>query len=291
MQPDFSLSQAHLAFIGLGLMGGSLALALRGKCARLQAYDPDGETIHLARQRKIVDAASQNMAEALDGADLIILAAPVCAILEILKDLGDLVQGGAMVMDLGSTKVEIMDAMLALPKRFDPIGAHPMCGKETLGLEHATGSLFRGAPFALTPVPRTSALARKLAEELVEATGGLPVWLDAQTHDRWTAATSHLPYLAAAALVMAMPDEAQPMVGSGFRSTTRVAATHPDMMLDVLETNRENLLMMMRSLRTQLGQLEKWLEDGDYEDLYQALLQSSRKQSEMARQQDEGGST
>jgi prephenate dehydrogenase len=291
MEPDFSLSQARLAFIGLGLMGGSLALALQGKCARLQGYDPDEDTVNLARQRQIVDFASQNAAEALDGADLIILAAPVCAILEGLKAIGEQVGGSAMVMDLGSTKVEIVEAMHNLPERFDPIGGHPMCGKETLGLENAEAGLFREAPFALTPLERTSEHAKRLAAELVEAVGARPVWLDAQTHDRWTAATSHLPYLVAAALTLAVPEETRPMVGSGFRSTTRVAATHPDMMLDVLETNRENLLRMMAAMKSQLDQLEKMLEEAAYEDLYQTLLQSSHKQRDMAGRKGEGGAS
>jgi prephenate dehydrogenase len=289
MEPDFSLSQAHLAFIGLGLMGGSLALALQGKCAGLQAYDPNKVTIHLAQQRHIVDVASQNMAEALAGADVIILAAPVCAILEGLEAIDDQFPGSAIVMDLGSTKQEIVHAMLGLPKRFDPIGGHPMCGKENLGLENAEAGLFQEAPFALTPLERTSDIAKQLAEELVWAVGARPVWLDAGTHDRWTAATSHLPYLAAAALTLAVPDEARPMVGTGFRSTTRVAATRPDMMLDVIKTNRENLLLLLKSLKTEIDQLEKWLEGEDYQDLYQALLRSSRKQREMAGRKGEGG--
>jgi prephenate dehydrogenase len=289
MEPDFHLSQMNLAFIGLGLMGGSLALALRGKCARMQAFDPNGETVKLAMQRQIVDEASQNLAKALENADLIILAAPVCAILENLQTLGNLVSGSAVVMDLGSTKVEIVKAMQGLPKRFDAIGGHPMCGKENLGLENADASLFPGAPFALTPLDRTSEDARRLAEALVEASGARPVWLDAHTHDRWTAATSHLPYLMAAALTLAAPDESRPMVGSGFRSTTRVAATDPGMMMDVLETNRDNLLKMMAKMKAQFNQLEEWLEEGNYADLYQALMQSSQKQRQMAGRKGGGG--
>jgi prephenate dehydrogenase len=290
MEPGFRLSQLNLAFIGLGLMGGSLALALRGKCARMQAFDPNEETVNLAMQRLIVDVSSQNLAAALEGADLIILAAPVCAIIENLQVITELVLGNAIVMDLGSTKVEIVEAMLGLPKRLDPIGGHPMCGKENLGLENADASIFRGAPFALTPLDRTSENAKRLAEELAEATGARPVWLDAHTHDRWTAATSHLPYLVAAALTLAVPEESRPMVGSGFRSSTRVAATHPDMMMDVLETNRDNLLKMMASMKTQFNQLEKWLEEGNYADLYQALMQSSKKQRQMAGRKEDGGS-
>ncbi len=289
MEPDFSLSEARISFIGLGLMGGSLALALRGHCARLQAYDPDEETVRLARQRQIVDNASQNLAEALEGANFIILAAPVCAILEGLNGLGDQVRGGAMVMDLGSTKVEIVNAMRELPPRFDPIGGHPMCGKETLGLENAEAGIFREAPFALTPLERTSKVAKRVAEKLIEASGARPVWLDAETHDRWTAATSHLPYLVAAALTLTIPAESLPMAGSGLRSTTRIAATHPDMMLDVLKTNRENLLVMMKSLRTQFDQIEDWLVNGSYEDLYQALLRSAMKQGELAGRRAGGG--
>jgi prephenate dehydrogenase len=255
----------------------------------LQAFDTNTSTIHLAQQRQIVDFASQNMAEVLAGADVIILAAPVCAILEGLKAIEEQFPGSAMIMDLGSTKQEIVGAMLGLPDRFDAIGGHPMCGKETLGLENAEAGLFREAPFALIPLKRTSDKAKRLAEELVDAVGARPVWLDAATHDLWTAATSHLPYLAAAALTLAVPDEARPMVGSGFRSTTRVAATHPDMMLDVIKTNRQNLLRLLKSLKTQIDQLENWLEGEDYQDLYQALLQSSQKQREMAGRKGEGG--
>jgi prephenate dehydrogenase len=151
------LSSTRVAIMGLGLMGGSLALALRGRCAELLGIDPDPDALALALELGAADRVSANPAELLPEADVIILAAPVLAILSLLQALPDLHPGSPIVLDLGSTKREIVQAMEALPVRFDPLGAHPMCGKETNTLRSAEASLFAGRPFAFTPLARTSA--------------------------------------------------------------------------------------------------------------------------------------
>lgn len=282
------LSRARLAIVGLGLMGGSLALALRGKCAALLGIDPDPETLELARRRGVVDQAEADPAELLPQADVIVLAAPVNAILGLLEALPQLHPGPAVVLDLGSTKTHIVEAMERLPGRFDPIGGHPMCGKERGGLAQADGLLFRGAAFAFTPLERTRPEARRFAGQLAEALGARPLWLDPVTHDRWVAATSHLPYLVANALAACTPLEAAPLVGSGFRSATRLAPTPPGMMLDVIMTNRENILAAARRFCEAMSQIEALLEAEDYPALQELLGRGLRQQTELITMNEKG---
>jgi prephenate dehydrogenase len=279
-EPDF-LSPARIAILGLGLMGGSLALALKGHCRSILAFDPDPETVSLARQVKVVDRVSSHLEEIVPQANLVILAAPINAILTLIEKLPNLHPGGAMVLDLGSTKRQIVQKMETLPPRFDPIGGHPMCGKETGGLQHAEASIFKTATFAFTSLARTSGRARSTAEQLASAVGSRTMWLDPDTHDRWTAATSHLPYLTAAALALTIPFEAWPLVGPGFKSSTRVAATPTSIMLDVLSTNQDNILEGLDQFRQQLDALREKLSRNEFDDLEVDLDQSASRRSEL----------
>ena len=267
------LAESRVVILGLGLMGGSLALALRGKVAALLGVDTDPATLALAQAWGVADRLSDDPAELLPLADFIILATPVSAILEQVRALPRLHPGNATVLDLGSTKADIVEAMSDLPERFDPIGGHPMCGKETASLVHAEAALYAGAPFALTPLPRTTPQGIRLAAQLVQAVGAHPVWLDPETHDRWVASTSHLPYLVAAALAAATPHKAAPLIGPGLRSTTRLAATSPQMMLDILSTNRLPILAALQVFHHQIDTLEDLLEKEDFTALEHALTQ------------------
>ena len=274
-QPDF-LSNSRVAILGLGLMGGSLALKLRGRCAQLLGCDTDPTTLALARQQNLVDQVSDKPGDILPLSDLVILATPVRAILSLLDDLPDLHPGSAAVLDLGSTKVQIIERMQALPSRFDPLGGHPMCGKERGGLENADPNLYQSAPFALTPLPRTSLRLRRLAEQLVRLVGARPLWLEAETHDRWVAATSHVPYLVANALAAITPVETRPLVGPGLRSSTRLAPSGWSMMRDILETNRPNILAGLQRFRQQIEDLENRLETGDLAAVEQLTAQGAQ---------------
>lgn len=276
--PDGFAELAHttVAIIGLGLMGGSLALALRGKCARLLGIDRDPATLALAEQMQLVDQVSSQAAELLPQASLVILATPVNAILALLKELPAWHSGSAVVLDLGSTKRLIVRAMADLPARFDPLGGHPMCGREKSGLANARSDLYRNAPFVLTPLARTSPGARRLGAALAVAVGAHPLWLDPETHDRWAAAASHLPYLLASALMLATPSEAASLLGPGFRSTSRVAASDPGVMLDILQTNADEILAALGRLSPQLALLEAALRRGDWDALRLQLEAASR---------------
>jgi prephenate dehydrogenase len=279
MSEDDFLGEARIAILGLGLMGGSLALALRGRCRRLLGSDPDAQTLADARQLNLFAELSPDPAQILPQSDLIVLAAPVNAILNLIPRLPVWHPGQAVVLDVGSTKQGICKAMEALPSRFDPIGGHPMCGKETSGLANAEAGLFRQATFALSTLPRTSSQAQRLVEQLVRAVGAHPLWLEPATHDRWVAASSHLPYLLAACLALSLPKEAIPMVGPGWRSTTRLAAGGSRMMADVLSSNRENLLRAVGVFRSHLDALEAALEADAVVSLLEILATASAARS------------
>jgi prephenate dehydrogenase len=278
---DTSLSSTRIAIIGLGLMGGSLALALHGKCAGLLGADPDPQTIDLARRSGLCDKIATDPAIILPEADMVILATPVGEILKLVQQLPDLYPRPGVVMDIGSTKVEICQALAGLPERYDVIGGHPMCGREKLGLANAEAGLFSGAVFGLTPLKRTSSHARSLVEGLVVKIGARPLWLDPETHDRWVAATSHLPYLVSVALCLATSKEASSLVGPGFLSSSRLAATPHSMMLDVLLTNRENILIALNRFRSQLDTLEGVLVQTDPAKLSDVLTQGRARQIEL----------
>ncbi len=288
-EPGF-FSTARIAIVGLGLMGGSLALALRGKCAKLLGLDTDPQTLELAGQRHIVDLASAEPTELLPQANVVILATPVNAIIRMLQDLSGLHPGSAIVLDLGSTKTKVVEVMHGLPERFDPLGGHPMCGKVESGLANADPMLFQEAAFAFTPLVRTSSRARTFAEELARRVGARTVWLDPRLHDRWVAATSHLPYLLSNALAFTTPVDAAPLAGPGFRSTARLAQTSPNMMLDVLMTNRENILAASGRFRAHLDLLDELLRRGDFETLLYFLRGGADKQKRILQTDDQGES-
>lgn len=236
------LRQQKIAILGLGLIGGSLALALHGKCAQLLGVDLDPQTVSKALSQGVVDQASVDPQAILPQADGIILAVPVKAIIQIIPLLPEWIPKGALVMDLGSTKAQVCKSLESLPQQFSSIGGHPMCGKEVSTLENAEASLFQNNPFVLVQCTNTSPASQALAEEVVQAIGANPVWLDATTHDQWVAYTSHFPYLIANALAFSTLLDAAPLASSGWRSTTRLAGSSLQMMHDILSTNTDNVL-------------------------------------------------
>ena len=274
-EPDFNLGKSKIAILGLGLMGGSLALGLKGKCAAIYGIDPQPATLELALSQHIVDRAESDPAKILPEADLVILSAPVPAILSLLDQLPALMPNPCIVMDLGSTKRLIVEAMARLPERFDPIGAHPICGKEKLSLANAERTLYYAAPFLLTPLERTSARALAAATQLIEALGAKTKILDALEHDRILASTSHLPFLLSSALAWATPKDVASLVGPGFKSVSRLAGTPSSMMMGVLQSNRVNILGAIQMFRSSLNEIESLLQTEDYAQL-ELLLDRAR---------------
>ena len=279
-EPDFNLAESKVAIIGLGLMGGSLALGLKGKCAALVGIDQDRATLDLAISQKIVDRAGSDPAKLLPDADLVILAAPVPAIITLLEALPSFMPKPCIVLDIGSTKRSIVEAMSRLPERFDPMGGHPICGKEKLSLANAERTLYYAAPFLLTALKRTSTRARSAVEQIIEAIGAKAIYLDAAEHDRILASTSHLPFLLSSALALATPRDLRAFVGPGFRSVSRLAGTSSSMMLGVLRSNQENALDALHELQAKLAEMESALAANDFSRLEGLLKEAQAKYQE-----------
>jgi prephenate dehydrogenase len=270
-EDGFSLAKSKIAIIGLGLMGGSLAMALKGKCADLLAVVRSPSTRELALRLNIVSQADEEPSKILPLADVIILSTPVPAILGWLARLPDYTPQRCVVMDLGSSKQIIVEAMNQLPERFSALGGHPICGKENLSLENAEAILYQNAPFVLTPTAHLCVRASSAALQIINAIGARPVWLDAISHDRMLAFTSHLPFLLASALAITAPENAASLVGPGFNSTARLAATPSSMMLGILETNRENVLEAISIFRNNLDSIEQAVRSKDPDNLAEIL--------------------
>lgn len=276
-EPDFTLASSRIAIIGLGLMGGSLALGLRGKCAAIYGIDADSSTLEMALAQQIVDDASSDPAALIPKADIVILSAPVPVILTLLEKLPSYTNHPCILMDMGSTKKLIVESMSKLPANFDPIGGHPICGKEKLSLANAERTLYYAAPFLLTPLERTSPRALSAANQIIEALGAKGKILAAADHDRILASTSHLPFLISSALANSTPEEVAPFIGPGFKSTSRLAGTSSSMMLGVLQTNRENVLSTLHRMQHELAQIESALSEGDFAELEALLKQAQSK--------------
>lgn len=263
-----------VTIVGLGLIGGSLALALRPYPLRLVGVDVDEATRQAARRRGVVDTVAPSLADALaPGTDLLLLATPVQTTLTLLEQLSRLPARGYTVLDLGSTKAEICAALARLPAGISALGGHPMCGKETAGLAAAEATLFHDATFVLCRTPRTTPAAEALVLALLDAIGATPLFLEPAAHDALVALVSHLPYFVAAALIAeaaaaATGDElVWPVSASGFRDTARLAGSDPHMMRDIVLTNRPAILARLRAYRDRLDHTIALLEQGSPADL------------------------
>ena len=285
-EPDF-IANSRIAIIGLGMMGGSMALALHERCQSLLGCDNNPGILDLANKQNLFTKLSRDPAEIMTDADVVILATPLKTILALIQQLPELHPGSPIVLDLGSTKVDVVQAFKNLPSRFDPLGGHPMCGKEKSGFENADVNIFLGAAFAFTILERTSNNTQIFAEQLAKVVGAHPLWVDPKTHDQWSAATSHLPYVVASALAGSTPVESKPLVGSGFRSATRIAATPAGTMLDVLETNRDNILEHLDRFIERIEQYKGLLSSEDYAALKVALDEGADKQRYLAASQED----
>jgi prephenate dehydrogenase len=274
MEPGFKarLADCRVGIIGLGLMGGSLALALNGACQSISGYDVDPGTIAQALDRGIIHRPIDLRG---DEVDLLILAAPVSAILDWFQRVPAVFSGDFHLIDLGSTKTHIVERMQSLPDRISPLGGHPMCGKETSGLAVADGDLYRGCLFALTPLERTRASTLNLAQEMITTLHARSLILEPQQHDRAAAAISHLPYLLASTLmdaVILLDDEiAWALAASGFRDTTRLAASDVTMLLDILRSNRAEVLAALDTAQSSLQETIELLEREDWTQLRSKL--------------------
>jgi prephenate dehydrogenase len=248
-----------VAVVGLGLMGSSFALAL--KQARPEVVvvgsDRNPNVVRKALDRGIVSTANTDLS-VVEIADLVVIGAPISAMRELFAKLTALSEG-KLVTDMASTKADVTE--WAAAEGLDFVGGHPMCGKETSGIDAADATIFAGAPWVLTR-------DEPAITSLVEAVGAHPVVMDVVTHDRLVAGVSHAAFLLSIGYVLALsrrPDwaEASRLAAGGFRDMSRLAGGDPDLYAGVARTNRENLLEMLEAVSKELARLYRHLEADD----------------------------
>lgn len=270
----------RLALIGCGLMGGSFALALRaaGRVDHIAGFSASAKTRTKALSLGVIDSACDSVAQAVANADLVLLAVPVQATEDCLRAMAPHLAADALVMDVGSTKGDVVAAArAALGERLSHfVPAHPIAGKEVAGIEHAEATLYRERLTVLTPLPETSPERLTQAQALWQAVGATVRVLSPEDHDASFAAVSHLPHLTAFALVNAVARQADgarhlAMAGPGFRDFSRIAASDPHVWRDILLANRDEVLRQSAQLRAALDELEAAMRDGDG-PLLQALI-------------------
>jgi prephenate dehydrogenase len=256
-----------IGIIGLGLIGGSIALAAREIWpASLVIAVDNKDVLETAMRLHAIDVAADD-AVVLAEADLIILAAPVRQNLMLLETLDEYVRQPAVITDTGSTKRAIVDAARSLPSRFTFIGGHPLGGAAASGLENARSDLFKGRPWLFTPASESGGEALDKLVEFVRALGAHPRILDAAAHDRLLAFLSHLPQLTASALMQVVGDavgeQGLELAGRGLVDTTRLASSPAEIWRDIAGTNADEIRPALDTLIAVLEELRGDLASGD----------------------------
>ncbi|ODU59298.1 MAG: prephenate dehydrogenase [Comamonadaceae bacterium SCN 68-20] len=274
----------QLGLIGCGLMGGSFALAMKkaGLVKRVVGYSKSPSTTDRARQLGVIDVEAPSALLAVAGADIVLVAVPVAATEATLKSIKHLVTPQMLVMDVGSTKADVVQAARRALR--DQVGsfvpAHPIAGREVSGVEHADPELYAGRQVILTPTERTLAAHLRCAEELWTRLGCRVTSMAPEAHDAAFAAVSHLPHLLAFAMMQSVirqenSDYVLSLAGTGFRDFTRIAASDPKMWRDILRANREEVLAQSRLFQEALQAFEDAIRADDDQALEDMLTLAS----------------
>jgi prephenate dehydrogenase len=270
----------QLGLIGCGLMGGSFALAMRqaGLVDRVIGYSKSPSTTEKAKQLGVIDQTAESALLAVSGSDIVLIAVPVAATGATFRAIRHLVTPEMLVMDVGSTKRDVVDAARRSLKEqaVSFVPAHPITGKELSGVQHSDAQLFQGRQVILTPIAQTLPVLVEKARAVWAAIGSQVQVMTPEAHDAAFAAVSHLPHLLAFAyftgvLQQAESEEFLALAGPGFRDFTRIAASDAAIWRDILIANREEILKQAEHFRGALGVLEQCLRDSQGESL-EALL-------------------
>ena len=272
----------HIAIIGLGLIGGSIGLALKRsglENAELTGYARNPEVASKALRLRAVDKTGESLTSTVGKADIVILATPTMAIKEILEQIGPHLISGCIVTDTASTKAKVMEwAGQYLPSGVNFVGGHPMAGKESAGIDVAEANLFQGRTYCLIPGRNSSPASIQLMVELVEKMGANPLFITAPEHDNFVAGISHLPLILSSTMVMATTqspvwEKMSGLAATGYRDVTRLASQHPRMNRDICLTNRENVLFWIDEFSRELSRFRQLVADNS-EDLEKAFMQA-----------------
>ena len=271
----------RIAILGTGLIGTSIALALRERGKPdvvIVGQDKYFDVAKKAQQRGAIHEVANMAVEAVRGADLVILAAPLLAIQKLMEEIAPGLSADAIVTDTGSTKAEVLrwaKQLLPYPENF--VGSHPMAGKTDFGPDAAEAKLFDGARWVVVPGVDSAERAVSSVVNLAETVGAKPMFMDAAEHDAYAAAISHMPMMAAVALFsLGRASEAWPelsvLAAGGFKDMTRLSGTDPAMAFDIAVTNRENISHWLERFASTLLDLRDRINDVDNEgDLYKLL--------------------
>jgi prephenate dehydrogenase len=274
----------RLAIIGLGLIGGSIGLALKRAApvnTTLVGYDEDPEVMGRALRAGVVDEVGRTLEGAVKDASMVIVATPIVTMRRIFRDIAPHLQASCVVTDTASTKRNVMRwAAEELPANVYFVGGHPMAGREKAGLQQAEAELFDGRPYCVTPSVNAVDGAVNMVVKFATAIGARPFFLDAEEHDAYVAAVSHVPIVSSVALFnLARKSNAWPELanisGPAFRDLTRLASGEPELGHDILLTNRENVLHWLQRYITELQRLADLIEsESEEEALFRTLAEA-----------------
>lgn len=299
----------RITIIGVGLIGGSIGLALKAAGVtgvEIVGHDRERGVANQAQRMGAIDRAEHNLPRAVEGAGMVIIATPALAVREVLQQIAPDLSEGAVVTDTASTKAHIMNwAKEFLPANVSFVGGHPMAGKETQGIQHAEATLFQGKAYCVCPAVDASDASVKSVIGLVQLIGAEPLFLDPEEHDVYAAAVSHLPLMMSTALFhllrssAAWPDMGV-MASTGFRDATRLASGDPKMSHDIWVTNREAVMHWLDRMAAELQRFRDLLQDAKDETLLETfaraqmerdtfLAQPPRRQREVSTGAPEAG--
>jgi prephenate dehydrogenase len=264
---ESSVHFSRLALLGVGYMGGSAALAARraGLLGDVVGYDPNASATEAALRMGVIDSAAANAAEAVRGATLVLLAAPVRSAEGLLREIATTIAGGATVIDVGSVKGDVVRAAAAILSAGQFVGCHPMAGAEFSGVEAADGDIYPGRVCFICPGKNTRAAAVDATQSFWRGIGCQTLTIEPETHDRLMAAQSHLPHVAAFALAKALAPSlsfldahatpASPT--TSLRDTTRIAASGPAIWRDILLANASHVLPLIEQLEESVREIRR----------------------------------
>jgi prephenate dehydrogenase len=278
----------QLGVIGCGLMGGSFALALKraGLVKRVVGYSKSPSTTEKAKKLGVIDTIAESALLAVSGSDIVLLAVPVAATEATFKAIRHLVEPGMLLMDVGSTKRDVVDAARRVLKErvVSFVPAHPIAGKEVAGVGHADATLYSGRQVILTPIAQTPLELVQKATDVWSAIGSQVLRMTPENHDAAFAAVSHLPHLLAFAYFSSVAGQPAgkdflSLAGPGFRDFTRIAASDPTVWRDILLSNREELLKQSQRFRHSLDAMEHVLTTANGEALEDLIRAASEARS------------
>lgn len=269
-----------VAIIGVGLIGGSLGLAIKKKklARSVVGIGRRRPSIQAALRCGAIDVGTKDLRSGVRDADLVIVATPVCTITKIVKKIVRDLKSGAILTDVGSTKSQIIEEIeIYLRDRISFVGSHPLAGSEKRGVNFANADLFRGSTVIMTKTRKTKSSSIKSLSQFWRSLGVARVVVKTpEEHDRIVAEISHLPHLIAAALINSISDKSLKFAAGGFKDATRIAASDPDIWRDICVTNRRQILKSLDRFERSLLRIKALIKNASREKLYREFAKSKR---------------